>query len=133
MVSGQTVINTWPFTEANDAAWGILENGGSALDAITTGMWLNPHTVVLTSSTKPWFGYLIDKNLYRSSINLHKIVVIFNQFCFFISKIYACSHLSPSFRQTSLENASLWQIRRSGILAKWPVLVTGVAKWHLLL
>jgi len=37
LVGGQTVINTWPFTEANDAAWAILENGGSALDAITTG------------------------------------------------------------------------------------------------
>ena len=31
------VVNTWPYAEANVAAWNVLKNGGSALDAITAG------------------------------------------------------------------------------------------------
>jgi len=31
------VVNTWPYAEANEAAWNVLKNGGSALDAITAG------------------------------------------------------------------------------------------------
>ena len=31
------VINTWPFVDANEAAWRVLASGGSALDAITAG------------------------------------------------------------------------------------------------
>ena len=31
------VINTWRMVQANAAAWGVLEHGGSALDAVTTG------------------------------------------------------------------------------------------------
>jgi len=36
--SPAVVINTWPFTQANDAAWEVLANGGSVLDAITVGI-----------------------------------------------------------------------------------------------
>ena len=31
------VINTWRMVQANVAAWGVLKDGGSALDAVTTG------------------------------------------------------------------------------------------------
>ena len=31
------VINTWRMVQANAAAWGVLEHGGSALDAVTSG------------------------------------------------------------------------------------------------
>lgn len=31
------VVNTWPYADANVAAWDVLKNGGSALDAITAG------------------------------------------------------------------------------------------------
>ncbi|KAM8939446.1 N(4)-(beta-N-acetylglucosaminyl)-L-asparaginase [Pelodytes ibericus] len=31
------VINTWPFQSATEAAWGVLERGGSALDAVESG------------------------------------------------------------------------------------------------
>ena len=30
-------MNTWPYADANVAAWDVLKNGGSALDAITAG------------------------------------------------------------------------------------------------
>uniref|UniRef100_A0AAV2MIB8 N(4)-(Beta-N-acetylglucosaminyl)-L-asparaginase n=1 Tax=Knipowitschia caucasica TaxID=637954 RepID=A0AAV2MIB8_KNICA len=31
------VINTWPFKDATDAAWNILQSGGSVLDAVERG------------------------------------------------------------------------------------------------
>lgn len=37
VLSARVVINTWPFKDATDAAWEVLAEGGSALDAITKG------------------------------------------------------------------------------------------------
>ena len=40
--SSPAVITTWPFKEATEAAWDVLENGGNALDAITAGNKFKP-------------------------------------------------------------------------------------------
>ncbi len=35
------IVSTWPFGKAsNDAAWKILQNGGSLLDAVEQGIWV---------------------------------------------------------------------------------------------
>lgn len=30
----QTIVNTWPFTDATAAAWDVVRDGGSAIDAV---------------------------------------------------------------------------------------------------